>query len=154
MNAAERGIDDQHELAAHPIRIGEPQRVVGAKIIDRAIRCARNDQTPTCLLERFTTGSSERQVIEMSALKHRRVAVRLLTARNFDRMQPRLRADAQHRVLHARHALLEDDFEAEGVSVESDESLQIARHDGDVIETGDCLHGAIVRRSAGAAQLL
>jgi len=71
MDAAERGIDDQHELAAHPIRIGEPQRVVGAKIIDTAIRCARNGQTPSRLLEGFTTSRSERQMVEMSALKHR-----------------------------------------------------------------------------------
>src|ERR1044072_741939 len=65
VDAAERGIDDQDELAAHAIRIGKPERVVSPKIIDVTIAGARGDQTPSCLLERFTACCCERQVIEM-----------------------------------------------------------------------------------------
>lgn len=141
MNAAQRGIDDQHELAVHAIRIGKPQRVIGAEIVNGAIACAGSDQTPSRLLERCTACSSEGEMIEMSALEHRRVGVGV---------QPRLRADSQHRVFQARHGLSEYDFETESVSVKSDESLEIARHDGDVIETGDCLHAAMVQAMDGS----
>lgn len=64
-----------------------------------------------------------------------------------------LRADAQHRVSHAPHVLSEYDFEAEGRSVEGDESVQVASHDGDVIESGDGRHADMLRAIGGSGQL-
>jgi hypothetical protein len=73
----------------------------------------------------------------ISTSSPRRFAARVLTARSFDRMQPRVCADAQYRVLHAWHAFLEYDCQAEGAGIESDESLQILRHDGNVVQAAN-----------------
>src|SRR5687767_7652822 len=104
--------------------------MVGAKIVDGAIGCADSYEVLPCLLERLTTCRSECQMVEMPALKHCGLAVRVLIAGGFDRMQPRVCANAQHRVLHAWHALLEYDFQPEDAGVEGDESLQVPGHDG------------------------
>ena len=88
VNVPKLWIDDQHDLAAHPVRIGKPESMVGAKIVDGAIGCTDSYEVLPCLLERLTTCRSECQMVEVSALKHCRFAARVLTGRSFDRMQP------------------------------------------------------------------
>ena len=156
MDANESSVHDERQLAAHPVGIGEPQRVERADVLDRAVGRGPLGQAVPQHAERGGRISGEREVVEMTAMEHRRTGRAVLVAEHLDRMQPRIRPGAQDRMAERRGRLGEGHLEIEHVRVELDEAVEVVGEHRDVVEAASETHGrslsegrGIVRRVPG-----
>ena len=151
MDALQRRIDDEGQLGLHAVRIREPDAVERAEILDRAVGGAACDEPITQRLEVLGRRSTERDVVEVPALEHRRQRGAVSVLGNLGGMDPRVLAGAEDGVTERRGRLTEHDLELEHVSIELDEAVEVGGQDGNVVDAGQHGHRAPPAKSIVSA---
>ena len=90
VDALEARIHDQGELAAHAIGVLEPQRVERAEVLDVPVAGAARHEPFAQRGERLGRARGEGEVVEVTALEHRREPFGVCAAADLGGMDPRV----------------------------------------------------------------